>query len=132
ALLDRCPAPVWIADSRGSGHANRACLAWLGVDADASAELDLSAHIHPEEQEGWVRARERHLKEGAALDAQLRLRRHDGEYRSVHLAAVPVLSVDGAETRLVGFLEDMTELHETARALEAAERQRAQVIDLLG
>src|SRR5690606_4489326 len=116
ALLDRCPAPVWVANPGGSGYANQACLAWLGARAE-SAGFDLYKYLHPEDRAAWLQAREGRANDSAPLDAEIRLRRSDGEYRHVRVAAVTVPAPGETGTRLVGFLQDVTSGREAAQAL---------------
>ena len=132
ALLDQCPAPVWTADATGSGYANQACLAWLGAKPDESRALDLTRYVHPDDREGWRRARERQLLDRARFDGEVRLQRSDGEFRHVHFAAVPVGTAGASAKCLVGFLEDVTACRESAHALALAEQRRAEVIAVLG
>jgi PAS domain S-box-containing protein len=131
-LLDRCPAPVWVADSSGSGYANRACLAWLGVQADADPTLDLAEHVHPDDRRDWQQLRERHAADATTYDEIVRLRRSDGEYRHVRVSAVPVGAAGEPGARFVGFLEDVTAYREAAQALAMAEQRHAQVVGLVG
>jgi PAS domain S-box-containing protein len=131
ALLDRCPAPVWVMDSSGrNGYANQACVAWLGLKSVHAP--DLGESVHPEDREEWLRSLQRHMSERARFDGIFRLRRFDDEYRHVHLTALPVAADDGGDTRFVGFLEDVTEFRRTAQALAVEEQRRSQIIALLG
>lgn len=72
------------------------------------------------------------MNDGSALKVELRVRRSDGEYRNVHLAAVPAGAAGSNDTRLIGFLNDVTELRRTSQALKVAAQRRAQVIEVLG
>jgi PAS domain S-box-containing protein len=131
-LLDRCPAPVWVADASGDGYVNRACLAWLGVDPDANRSLDLSEHVHADDRREWQHMRERHANDGTPFDEIFRLRRADGEYRHVHVSAVPIGAAGETGARFVGFLEDVTAYREAAQALAIAEQRQAQIVSLVG
>lgn len=132
ALLDRCPAPIWVADSSGSrGYANQACLAWLGAKSEGIRGPDLGEHVHPEDRDEWLHTRQRHTNEGTRFDGIFRLRRFDDDYRHVHVTALPVAANGGDDTRFVGFLDDVTEFRRTAQALAVEEQRRSQIIALL-
>jgi len=132
ALLDRCPAPVWVATAANNGYANRACLAWIGADESASSDLDLSAYVHPEDRAAWRHAHEALGNEDAARGGEFRMRRADGAYRYVRFVAVLVPASGKTHARRVGFLEDVSASREAAQALAIAEQRRAQIIGLLG
>lgn len=127
-LLDRCPAALWVADAGGVGYANRACIAWLGAKPEDNHGVDLASHIHPEDRDDWMRSRERHTNDGTHFNQVLRMRRFDGEYRHVHVAAAP----DGNGKHLVGSLDDVTEYRRTVQALAVEEQRRDQIVGLLG
>lgn len=131
-LLDHCPALVWVADSGASGHANRACLTWLDAEVEQPAALDLGAHVHPEDLDAWTQARARHAHDRTPFEGVFRLRRGDGDYRRMRIAAQPVVVPGAGGARFVIVLDDVTESERVARALAVAEQRRAQVVALLG
>ncbi|MCC6531550.1 MAG: PAS domain S-box protein [Burkholderiales bacterium] len=131
AILDRCPALVWVADASDRGYFNRACLAWLGGKTEEDVALDLRTCLHPEEREGWLQRRAQHQREGTPFHGDFRLRRYDGEFRRVHITALPLASPGGADTRFVGAIEDITEQRQTAEALGVADQRLAAVTRLL-
>ncbi len=132
ALLDRCPAPVWVSTAAGNGYANRACLAWLGADRSASSDLDLSQYVHPEDRTAWRHAHEGLVSEAVPIDEEFRMRRADGVYRYVRFAAVLVPAAGETRLRRIGCLEDVSASRDAAQALVIAEQRRAQIIGLLG
>ncbi len=131
ALLDRCPAPLWVADSNGGGYANQACLTWLGAKPEDNPAPDLGEYVHPEDRDEWLHSRQRHGSDGTRFDGIFRLRRFDNDYRHVRVTALPVAARAGDGTRVVGFLDDVTEFRRTAQALAVEEQRRAQIVALL-
>jgi PAS domain S-box-containing protein len=127
-LLDRCPAPVWVADAGDVGYANRACVAWLGVESEDRGGVDLASCIHPDDRDDWMRWRNQHKDDGTPFDRVLRVRRFDGEYRHVRIAATPA----AGGKRFVGFLDDVSEQRRIAAALAVEEQRRDQIVGLLG
>jgi hypothetical protein len=64
---------------------------------------------HPDDrkriQTNWGKA----LAEKTKLEAQYRLRRHDGQWRWIQVRAVPLLSPDGSARGWIGMNTDITE-----------------------
>ena len=98
---------------------------------DGNGNFDILEHLHAEDRDSWLDTRARHVNDGNPLKTELRLRRSDGEYRNVQIAAVPAGAAGSNDTRLVGFLNDVTDLRRTAQALSVAAQRRAQVIEVL-
>ncbi|MBB1254868.1 SpoIIE family protein phosphatase [Streptomyces sp. OF3] len=101
--------------------------------ADGPLTLDeLPALLLPEDQPWLMTAFTDCLVDGKPVDGEFRIRRPDGEVRTVHLAAEPVLDSDGSCVAMWGVLRDVSELRLSERALEqtseryARERHRAQ------
>ncbi len=65
--------------------------------------------VHPDDAE-LIRTWETSLAESKKFSAEIRIRRHDGQYRLMSTTAVPVLNEDGTVREWVGALTDITEL----------------------
>ncbi|HEX8697819.1 MAG TPA: GAF domain-containing protein, partial [Myxococcaceae bacterium] len=91
-----------------TGQRREALLGWGWLDA-----------VHPEDREVVARAWREAVKAVASFQCEVRLRRHDGVYRHMHMRAVPVLELDGTVREWVGIHRDITRQHE-----DAAERER--------
>jgi PAS domain S-box-containing protein len=85
--------------------------------------------VHPEDR---ARVRAEWATAVAArrpLQTELRLRRHDGQYREMWMRTAPVLNSDGTVREWVGACQDVSERrvieHERDHALAAAEQARA-------
>ncbi|HEU0300987.1 MAG TPA: ATP-binding protein [Longimicrobium sp.] len=74
------------------------------------------ASVHPDDRDGAAEAWRRALRERRVAELHYRLRRQDGEWRSVVVRAVPVMEEGGGVREWVGAATDVTE---RARAEEA-------------
>lgn len=83
--------------------------------------------VHPEDRDR-VRAAEDVAGRTGELDAVHRIVRDDGTVRTVHARATSVVADDGSLLALTGTLQDVTETHESERALRASEAQLARAI----
>jgi PAS domain S-box-containing protein len=109
--------PSWRAFT---GQAREALLGWGWMDA-----------VHPEDREVVARAWREAVTAVASFQCEMRLRRHDGVHRHMHMRAVPVLELDGKVREWVGIHRDITRQHEDAaereRLLARERRHRAQL-----
>src|SRR5580658_4730261 len=85
--------------------------------------------VHPDDRaanlEVWARA----ASEGAPYELEHRLRRHDGEYRSFSVRAVPVNAADGVIREWAGIHTDITERKLTEQTLRDGERRFRELAD---
>ncbi|MDT8320962.1 MAG: ATP-binding protein, partial [Xanthomonadales bacterium] len=115
----------------GSGRlqVNEAVLSLFGAGAELGNVGRLMKLMHPEDRPKVMAAFERSRKEGVLFKQQYRLLL-EGEYCWVESVA-GVESVDGVPVRLLGYLDEITERVEAARALEESmEAQRQSNKDL--
>jgi serine/threonine-protein kinase RsbW len=109
ALLEAITKIVFIADPRGAMVPSPSWEAFTGQTAEeycGEAQGGFDA-IHPDEQQavrdGWTEA----IARRGRFDAVYRLRRADGEYRRVTVAAIPLLTEDGEVREWVGAIADV-------------------------
>jgi PAS domain S-box-containing protein len=67
--------------------------------------------VHPEDKD-LLLAWEKSLAESRKFTAEIRMRRHDGQYRLMSTTAVPMLDEDGTVREWVGALTDITALRQ--------------------
>jgi len=81
-ILDFTPQVVSV---YGSGcerlYANRMMLDYLGIGLDEWLQRIPGIHTHPDDSERAKACRDRVLRSGSACDVELRVRKHDGNYR---------------------------------------------------
>lgn len=87
--------------------------------------------IHPDDQPLTAQVWKTSLAGHTLYEVEHRLRRYDGEYRHMHVRAVPVLESDGSIREWVGVNRDITERKQVQaardRALAEAEAARAEL-----
>jgi diguanylate cyclase (GGDEF)-like protein/PAS domain S-box-containing protein len=101
---------LWVTDGRGQVAEDLpAWRAFTGQSREQISGDGWIAALHPEDRAHsaafWAAA----IETGEPCETQFRLRRHDGEYRSVDLRAVPIADGDGTTREWIGLIVDITE-----------------------
>jgi PAS domain S-box-containing protein len=130
-LADSTPALVWQADAKGATFINDAYLQFAGCPRQDLLGDGWTRLLHPEDAPGYLAAQRAAVAGRARFEAQVRLRRHDGEYRWMHNVATPVLGASGELEGYVGSAADVTELKRTEAALIAADQRKDQFLATL-
>ncbi|AUX30933.1 MULTISPECIES: PAS domain S-box protein [Sorangium] len=113
-LADSIPQLVWVAGSDGScDYVNGRFREYTGPAADQVMRLGLAAVIHPEDAVRCIAAWRTAVERGAALELEVRLRRHDGAYRWFRGRAEPI--IEDAGGRAGRWLGTATDIDERAR-----------------
>jgi PAS domain S-box-containing protein len=127
-VADAAPVLLWLADASGARtRFNRQWLEFTGLTPDEATGLQWSDAIHPEDRESCLAACDAALRSRAPLRARYRLRRFDGEYRTVIEQALPRFAADGVFAGYVGACMDLDNEPEAAPAAltESREAKRA-------
>jgi PAS domain S-box-containing protein len=82
-------------------YINRCSLDFLGISLEEWRKLDIRELVHPDDAERVARERLQALSSGSQLEIEMRLRRHDGEYRWLFLHYKPLKDQLGRITRWV-------------------------------
>jgi len=126
-LVDIAPALVAVArlEDRRLLYANRAFLAFYGIDAESSGDFDLHrTHAQPGECEAFI---ERLRREGSAQDIEFSVRRGDGELR-VMLGSARAVRFGGVPAALV-VSHDITDRVELEQATREHARRWRRLMD---
>lgn len=87
--------------------------------------------VHPDDRartaQQWAAAMANHR----SLDLDHRLRRSDGQYRSMHARAVPILDANGVVREWLGVHTDVTERKRAEEIIADSERQLRRVLNAL-
>jgi two-component system cell cycle sensor histidine kinase/response regulator CckA len=129
-LVEATAAIVW--DSPPSGEFDSPQPRWTeftGQTVDQHRGWGWLDVIHPDDREVSARAWAAAVAERGIYRVEHRLRRADGEYRSMSVRAVPVLDPDGAIREWVGVHTDVTE---QKRANDAVRESEARNTAILG
>ncbi len=110
ALVEASAQIVWTTDA--DGNVIEDSPSWRAFTGQSYEQWQGSGWLnayHPDDrkriQTNWQRA----VTEKTPLEAQYRLRRHDGQWRWVWVGAVPLLAADGSVSGWVGMNMDITE-----------------------
>ncbi|HET8655805.1 MAG TPA: PAS domain S-box protein [Longimicrobiaceae bacterium] len=101
---------VWIADAEGMSLPGQGdWAAFTGQGAEEHGGWGWLAAIHPEDRQRAAEAWAEALETRTPFEAEFRVRRFDGEYRTFTARGVPVLDDAGVVREWVGTLTDVTE-----------------------
>lgn len=110
ALVDASAQIVWTTDADGNVVEDSA--SWRAFTGQSYEEWRGSGWLnayHPDDRKRIQTNWQKVLAEKTKLDAQYRLRRHDGQWRWIQVRAVPLLSADGSVRGWIGMNTDITE-----------------------
>ena len=130
-LVEATSQVVWTTDPAGEiVDEQPSWTTFTGQDPEQARGSGWADAVHPEDRERVLQAWRAAVAGGRAYQAEYRLRRHDGEFRSVAVRGVPVLESDGTVREWVGVGTDVTERiraeEERDHALFEAERARVE------
>lgn len=120
ALLDTSAMLVWKCDASGAcDYFNRTWLDFTGRSEAEEAGDGWAAGVHPDDLPGCLDVFRGSLATGAPFQMEYRLRRHDGVYRWLLDAGVPIRGADGSLQGFLGSCVDITAMHEASDRLRA-------------
>jgi PAS domain S-box-containing protein len=131
SLADNAPVLIWMNGLEGCEFVNREYLRFLGCRWEEVRGLGWQQFIHPDDREEHVAAYERALRARQPFQAQLRMRRVDGQYRWLHMTGVPRLTSEGSFVGFVGCSSDITDLKRTQQSLLEADRRKDEFLATL-
>jgi PAS domain S-box-containing protein len=109
--------PMWRAFA---GMSQEQLLGWGWIDS-----------LHPDDRERTAEIWNQALRKQSQYDAEYRIRRHDGEYRTMAVRGVPVLDAGGSIREWVGTCTDITDRKRTEQALQMERQRFRDVLDKL-
>ena len=123
-MADGCPTIIWVADANGGTRfVNRACREFFGVNFEQVEGDKWQPLIHPDDAPEYVGGFLRAVGQRTPFRAEARVRRADGEWRSVESYAEPRLSASGEFLGHGGMILDITERKQAEDALRQSEAQ---------
>jgi len=119
-VIDAIPAMAWSAHPDGTGEFfNKHYLDYVGLPAEHVMDWGWTAAVHPDDLENlsltWRQMRESETPG----EGEVRLRRHDGEYRWFLFRANPVRDESGRVIKWYGMNIDITERKLALESLQA-------------
>ena len=129
-LANAAPVLLWFALPDGKvNFLNRQWSEFTGRSLESNRESDWAEALHPEDREAFIQARRAALQKSGPQFLECRLRRADGEYRSVVCAEAPRWNADGRLDGYVAAWFDVTELKQVQRLLEISERRFRSLVE---
>jgi PAS domain S-box-containing protein len=129
-MADGCPILIWVTDADGSSlFANRAYHEFCGTGNEQVEGKKWQELLHPEDAQAYVQEFWRVSQVKMPFKAEARVRRVDGEWRSVATYAEPRRSADGEFLGYVGLCLDITERKKTEDALQSSEEKFRQLTE---
>jgi len=147
SLVETSAQIIWTINAEG--RVVEECPSWnafTGQTFDQTKGFGWFDAIHPDDREYVNTLIQEAIKTPRIFEAQLRVRRHDGQYRSLAAKAVPVMEKDGSVREWIGTCTDITEQKKAQETIEqdalklrslttqliiAEEQQRRKIAELL-
>jgi PAS domain S-box-containing protein len=118
-IVDAVPQHVIVLSGEGRRiYANQPVLDYHGLTLDELLGNDVSNCVHPEDLEKYLGQRESGIASGKAWEAEVRLRRKDGQHRWFLTRARPLLDDQGIVTRWYLARTDIEDRKQTERELQ--------------
>ena len=95
----------------------------LPIAGQAPPFADIMSYYHPDDRPILADLVERAANTGQGFDREARIRRADGQWRSVQAKAVCLRDPNGRVTTISGVFQDITDYRNTSVKLEASERR---------
>ncbi|MBS2032137.1 MAG: PAS domain-containing sensor histidine kinase [Deltaproteobacteria bacterium] len=120
ALAQGSAELVWLTDGRGRPLADNPGLrAFTGLSARTLARADgWLAAVHPADRTRVAGRVSSAVAEGHEVEDEYRVRRHDGDYRDVHVRSVPVRDREGRVVEWLNLGSDVTHARRAQRFRE--------------
>jgi PAS domain S-box-containing protein len=108
-LADSAPVLIWVTGPDGGCEfANKFYVDFFGVPFDQLKGSGWTSYLHPDDAERCLTAYNDAITSRAPFRAEMRLRRHDGQYRWVESYGLPHMSASGELLGYVGVSPDIT------------------------
>src|SRR5277367_6635470 len=125
ALLHTCRPDGYL------DYFNHRWLEYLGLPLEEICGWRWTSAIHPDDVEEMVKNWRSSLATGEPFEAEVRVRRADGEYRWQFHRSVPLLGESGAIVKWYGSSIDIEDRKRAEDALRRSEKELRQLIDVI-
>jgi PAS domain S-box-containing protein len=123
---------IWSNDREGRMSGEQP--GWAAFTGQTPAEYEghgWAAAVHPDDAAPTVRAWQAAVAAGSKFEFEHRVRRHDGQYRTFQVRALPVRGQDGEVREWVGVHTDITDVRAANEALQEADRRKDEFLATL-
>ena len=130
--IDVIPALAWFAMPDGSmEYLNKRWRDYTGLSPAETAGWGFQAAFHPEDREKGIQRCRSLATENGPAECEIRLRRHDGVYRTFHIRIEPLRDETGRIIRWYGTSTDVEALKQTEEKLREDERELRRITDAI-
>jgi PAS domain S-box-containing protein len=110
AMADSAPVMIWMCDPDGNGDwFSRSWIDFVGQPLESQVGQEWTPYIHPDDVHAVAASYRDHAARRTPFRVELRLRRHDGEYRWLLNAASPRVTETGEFAGYIGSCIDITD-----------------------
>lgn len=123
-LSGSLPQLVWTCRADGQcDYLGPQWVAYTGIPEAEQLGYGWLQQVHPDDRERLVAAWEASFKQGAELNVEFRIRRHDGVYRWFKTRAAPQRDDEGRIVKWLGSNTDIDDLKQAENALAESEER---------
>lgn len=131
SIADSTPFMIWASGlDAGITFANLRVTQFTGLPHDDLIGAGWTNVIHPEDRDGVQRDYAEAFEGWKPYERAFRIRRHDGQWRWVHVNGVPRFAPDGEFMGYIGSAQDITEQRRAIEALSESEERFRSVANL--
>jgi PAS domain S-box-containing protein len=128
-LADSVPTLIWLNGPTGCEFVNRSYLSFLGRTTEEVLGMAWATAVHPDDMDSYLGSYARCADERSQFEAQVRLKRADGEYRWMKSIGLPRFSATGEFLGYVGSSTDISDLKEIEEALRSHEFELSELVE---
>jgi PAS domain S-box-containing protein len=129
-IADQSPMMMWISGTDGGCEfANRRWLDFTGRSLEDNLGEGWAQSVHPDDVQPSMEHYLRHFQQRRPVELEYRARRHDGEYRWIHVHGMPRYGADGEFLGYIGSAIDETERRQQQAALQRSEARYRDVVE---
>jgi two-component system sensor histidine kinase/response regulator len=129
-MADGCPTPIWVSDCEGGNRfVNRTFNEFFGTTYEQVEGARWRPLLHPDDEKRYVEGLWAALRDRAPYEAEVRVRRADGEWRWLACSSAPRWTTTGEFLGHVGLGLDITERKQAEEALRVSEERFRQLAE---
>ncbi len=128
-MADAAPMLVWTSGADAKcDYFNRAWLEFSGRTVEQELGDGWAQGVHPDDLERCMGVYKDAFSRCEPFEAEYRLRRHDGVYRTMLDRGAPRLAQDGTFAGFIGACIDITDMRDASERAEAANRAKSEFL----
>ena len=130
-MADSVPVLIWVNGPDGCEFVNREYLRFIGIPMEDVQGMKWAAALHPDDADQYLCAYRQASESRLPFESQVRMRNSFGEYRWLKSAGLPRFTSDGTFLGYVGCSLDITDVKNSEKALQEADRRKNEFLAVL-